>query len=84
MQAFRHDLGHGKHVVVVGDDPVEAADIAAAKHDQVQTNRRKHGYWDPKFHANEIPRADWDRQEDITTHSGVITDERFNEQPHDG
>ena len=58
-RAFRKDLGNGKTMVVVGTSESEAAEIAGMKGEEVASNRKKHGYWDPRMQDGQV---DWNKQ----------------------
>jgi hypothetical protein len=47
LQVHRENLGHGKHSVVVSTSENEAKDILNRQRENVASNRKQHGYWNP-------------------------------------
>jgi hypothetical protein len=47
LQIHRENLGHGKHSVVVSTSEGEAKDILYRQREEIASNRKHHGYWNP-------------------------------------
>ena len=62
LRAFRKDLGNGKTLVVVGSSEQEAAEITGMKLEDVASNRKKHGHWDPRMQDGQV---DWNKQNTV-------------------